>query len=405
MIKLKSILESIVLEGGKLFGPSASRITTDEMYSVFDELRKKIAKKFDRFTLTTALPTKKDHGDIDLIVLPKKGESVKDIVTSTLKGGIVKNESGQLMVNSNGNIFSILYSPKKLDKQVHIDFITVKSEEDFETKENYLSYNDFSSIVGIMARRLNFSYGTEGFFKVIKDNAGQHKYILITKNLRDGLKILGFRKVDTNFSNIKSEDDIVEFIKTSPLFDISYLSVNLNKKDRNKLKPDRKAAKYIRDELLKSNQHRSIEDEDYFFKSLFPPLYAEVENKKKEILALSSPNSSKYTGDWIVKTFNLKPGPIVGSIKNVIFKKFGDKLDSVSEETVVAVIKKLFSLNESLNELDYEGAVGIQEIMAFYAKANDEQIAQFEECATRQDVNCVKNLIKLVTGMSMNLVK
>jgi hypothetical protein len=343
MIKLTDIVKSILKEGGKLFGDDAQRVTTDEMYSVFDEIKKKLANKFDRFNISTKLASKTDHGDIDIIVLPKKGESTKTVVLSTLENNIVKNQDGKLMVSTNDNILSILYLPTKLDKQVHVDFITSDSEDDFETKETYLAYNDFSGMVGVMSRKLGFKYGTEGFFKIFTDNKGQNHDILITKNLRDGLKILGFRNVDTNFSNVRSEDDIVEFIKTSPLFDVRHYTTDLNRGDLKKMRSARKSAQYIRDELIKSNQHRSIEDNDHFFKQMFPDKYAKVESEK-ERLYVPVVNTSKYTGEWIINTFNLKPGPTIGNIKSFLEKTYGNKLNDMPEEQVISSVKQYLKI-------------------------------------------------------------
>jgi hypothetical protein len=197
-------------------------------------------------------------------------------------------------------------------------------------------------MVGVMSRKLNFRYGTEGFFKIFVDKKGQYKYILITKNLRDGLKVLGFKNVDTNFSNIKSEDDIVEFIKTSPLFDVRQFTSDLNHGDLKKMRSERKTARYIKDELVKSNQHQSINDEDYFFKSLFPDKYKEVQTEKEKLNA-DVVNTAKYTGEWLIKTFNLKPGPIIGKVKSYLNKKYGDQLDSKSEEEVTTAVNQFLS--------------------------------------------------------------
>ena len=40
-LRVKNIVKKMLSEGGKLFSPMSSRVTTDEMYSVFDELKKK----------------------------------------------------------------------------------------------------------------------------------------------------------------------------------------------------------------------------------------------------------------------------------------------------------------------------------------------------------------------------
>ena len=295
MIKLSEIVKQIISEENtkKLFGSLSNRITTEEMHGVFGELKKKLAKKFSSFNNTTKLSSRQDHGDIDIVTVPPSGQSTKDVVLNLIGSNIVKNtntttvvtsngqiyQPNQMYVTTNGNIFSILYRPDKLDKNVHIDFISAKDEEDARNKQDYLSYNDFSGIVGVISRKLGFKYGSDGFFKIFVDKKGQNRDILITKNLRDAQKILGFRNVDTNFSNIKSEDDIVEYIKTSPLFDVRQLSGELNHGDRKKMRSERQSAQYIRDQLLQSGQRRNVGDDDFFFKSLFPSLYDKVEQE------------------------------------------------------------------------------------------------------------------------------
>jgi hypothetical protein len=358
MIKLSDIAREILSEENvkKLFGSLSNRVTTEEMHGVFGELKKKLAKKFSSFNNTTKLSSRQDHGDIDIVVVPPSGQSTKDIVTNIIGSNIVRNTEPTVIVTSNGNvyqpkqmyattngnIFSILYRPDKLDKQVHIDFIIAKDEEDARNKQDYLAYNDFSGIVGVISRKLGFKYGSDGFFKIFVDKKGQNRSIFITKNLRDAQKILGFRNVDTNFSNIKSEDDIVEYIKTSPLFDVRQLSGELNRGDRRKMRSERQSAQYISDQLLQSGQRRNVGDDDFFFKSLFPSLYDKVEQEKQKLDA-DIVSTEKYTGEWIMNTFNLKPGKVIGDIKNVLNKQYGDNLDTTPEEEVITSIKQYLS--------------------------------------------------------------
>ena len=62
-------------------------------------------------------------------------------------------------------------------------------------------------------------------------------------------------------------------------------------------------------------------------------------------------------------------------------------------------------LSENLNELDYEGGVGIHELMMFYAKATPDQCDQLEGCMKNQNIQCVKSLITKVTGMTMDKIQ
>lgn len=358
MIKLSEIVRQILSEEHvkKLFGSYANRVTTDEMHSVFDELKKQIAKKFVHFNNVTKLSSKTDHGDIDIVVVPTSGQTTRDIIISSLKNNIVRNIADQpiamsngniykkndMFIDTNGDIFSILYRPRKLDKNVHIDFITAKDEEDAKTKQDYMAYNDFSGILGVISRKLGFKYGSDGFFKIFVDKQNQNQTIFITNNLRDAQKMLGLRNVDTNFSNIKSEDDIVEYIKTSPLFDVNQITSDLNRGDLKKMRSSRKSAQYIRDQLVQSNQHRSIQDDDYFFKSLFPSLYEKVEREKEKLNADKVKND-KYNGEWIINTFNLKPGKVIGKVKDFLVKHYGDKLNDTPEEQIVGSVKQYLS--------------------------------------------------------------
>jgi len=358
MIKLSEIARQILSEEHvkKLFGSYSNRVTTDEMHSVFDELKKQIAKKFVHFNNVTKLSSKTDHGDIDIVVVPTSGQTTRDIIISSLKNNIVRNIADQpiamsnsniykkndMFIDTNGDIFSILYRPRKLDKNVHIDFITAKDEEDAKTKQDYMAYNDFSGILGVISRKLGFKYGSDGFFKIFVDKQNQNQTIFITNNLRDAQKMLGLRNVDTNFSNIKSEDDIVEYIKTSPLFDVNQITSDLNRGDLKKMRSSRKSAQYIRDQLLQSNQHRSIQDDDYFFKSLFPSLYEKVEREKEKLNAYKVKND-KYNGEWIINTFNLKPGKVIGQVKDFLVKQYGDKLNDTPEEQIVGSVKQYLS--------------------------------------------------------------
>jgi hypothetical protein len=68
MIKLMDLL----VEGGKLFGTRASRVSTAEMNSIFDELKTRLGNKFSKFELSKSLPSKQDHGDIDIVLTGQK---------------------------------------------------------------------------------------------------------------------------------------------------------------------------------------------------------------------------------------------------------------------------------------------------------------------------------------------
>lgn len=326
MIKLKKILE-----GGKLFGSSAQRISTDEMLKVFDKLNNQVGSEFKNFKLSKFLKSKSDHGDIDIVL--SDNQNVKDIILNTL-GNDVLNYS------KNGNIYSILYKSDEIGKNVHVDFI-YSTGDDFYPQYEYLSYNDFSGVLGVLSRRINFNYGTKGFFKIYKDKKGQNHYILITKNLKEGLKILGYGDIIEKYDDIKDLDDIVDFISYTPFFDSKYYSgENFNRSDKKRLRSSRPTASYVREKLINLNKSRKIDDDDYFLKKLYPNYYKNLQSEINKIESYVLPKS-KYNGKWLMQNFpEIKPGPIIARVLKFWNDKYGDSLDDVSE-------KELFDITQN----------------------------------------------------------
>ena len=322
MIKLKDIVTEIINEGGKLFGTRVSRVTTSEMNNIFDELKTRLGNKFSKFELSKSLPSKQDHGDIDIVLTGNP--NIKKAIMMYF-GSKVKDYS------RNGNIYSVLYN-SDLGKDVHIDFIHSDNDEDFEAQRMYLALGDLSGILGVMARQNGYKYATTGFHKIYIDKSGRHHDILITKNLKDGLKILGYGDVLGEYDNIQNNDDVIKFISSSPMFDSDdYKGQTMNHSDRKRVRAGRPSADYIRTSLIGLNKHKQISDSDYFLKKLFPDKYQMLLDKQKEIESFT-PIKSKYGGDWIMQNFNVKPGPVLGKIKQYWTQKYGDNLDNVPED-------------------------------------------------------------------------
>jgi hypothetical protein len=322
MIKLKDIVTEIINEGGKLFGTRASRVSTSEMNSIFDELKTRLGNKFSKFELSKSLPSKQDHGDIDIVLTGNP--NIKKAIMMYL-GSKVKDYS------RNGNIYSVLYN-SDLGKDVHVDFIHSDNDEDFDAQRMYLALGDFSGILGVMARQNGYKYATTGFHKIYVDKSGRHHDILISKNLKDGLKILGYGEVLGDYDNIQNNDDVIKFISSSPMFDSDdYKGQTMNHSDRKRVRAGRPSADYIRKSLIGLNKHKQISDPDYFLKKLFPDKYQMLLDKQKEIESFT-PVKSKYGGEWIMQNFNIKPGPMLGKIKQYWTQKYGDNLDNVPED-------------------------------------------------------------------------
>lgn len=317
----------------KLFGTDAQRVNNHELQVIVSELRDLIGNNFSVFTPVPSLEEKLDHGDIDVLVAPDL--NIQQLLTQKLGNKLVK-------FSKNDTVNSFLFHSEKIQKLVHIDLITSKTPQELETKKYYYALNDFSALIGVLSKKLNFKYGTEGFFKRFQDKKGNWHDILITNNLLQGLELLGLDA--SKYSKIKNYNDIVNFLLTSPLLDSKFFRQDmLLARDRVSISRRPNLSKMI--ELVRNSVGPAkIKDEDYFFKKLMPNQYQKVQQEMQKINEKTYEISNKYNGSWLISTFGLKPGPELGNILKAISNHFKDNLQNASEQDVVDFVKNLLGI-------------------------------------------------------------
>ena len=314
----------------KLFGPLADRITKYELSLINSYLLSHLTPFFSRVEVPKNLESKLDFGDVDVVVQINENNliSIDNRLYNIFGKNIIKT-------HKNGPIYSILFNAEFINKHIHVDFIT-SSPEIFDSNLMYINYSDFSGILGVIARKLKFNYGNKGFYKIYVDKKGQYHYILLTRNLFDGLRMLGYGAVIESYDKIQNIDDIVTFLGTSELFDSTYLfGSDLNRGDRKRLRIARPTARECREKLANLQKQRVQLDDDFYLRNLFPEIYADCLAKQKAIEDYVPPKT-KYNGTWIMTQYpNIKPGPVIGIIQKHWFKLYGDKLDSVDEQELI----------------------------------------------------------------------
>ena len=316
-------------EGGKLFGTRSQRVTTQEMRSIFLKIKFEVGDVFEAMTLNRSFASKTSHGDVDIIVLPNTPNWKKYIL----------NELSSIIVDqsSNANVHSFLFHFEQIKKNVHVDFIEASSMDDYKSKNQYYSFNDLSAMIGIIAKKNHFKFGSEGFFKRFQDRRGNWHDILISKDLNIGLDCLGFNR--SVYENITDIDDAVEFILSGRMFD-SDLFKRENMTQDQKKDEKRPNIEYMIGEFRKFPTTKStVTDEDYFFKKLYPDLYKTVELEKQQI-DKNIPQKSKYNGSWLMTNFNIKPGPQVGMILKAISDEF-QNLDETDESEIYEFVSSI----------------------------------------------------------------
>ena len=142
-----------------------------------------------------------------------------------------------------------------------------------------------------------------------------------------------------------------------------------------KSKPVRESYKIAISELLKEQDS-----------SMAMGALKQLNSDAKELESMLQPNTQLE--DWVKAKLNLA-GEYLDDVYHHLdhFGPQGRKLD------------------EMLKELDYEGGIGFHEFVVFYQKANDQQLASMEDCLKNSNMECVKDLIQKVTGMTMDKIK
>jgi hypothetical protein len=336
--------------GGKLFAPDSEGVTTEEMNTVFDEIKSKLQSIVLDINLTVNLPSKLEHRDVDILVLTNE-KDFRSKAKELLKDNIIRD-------STQGHQYSVLYKPNGINKQVHVDLIYTNDPKKYSSMRTYLSYNDFSNVIGILAKRLDFIYADDGFYKAFKDNKGQWHYLFITHDLKDGLKVLGFEHVLHKYDELNNVDDIVDFALSSPLVDVEMFSKLTNReRDSTRRRP---ASALLIQKLLDKKIKASIEDPDYFFKKLFPHKYEEIKREEDKINR-ELEIKKNYDGKWVIDTFQLKPGPVIGKILNHITAKFKDSLDMENDVVVKNEVDQFLRKPEiaaMLKEITYKDFFG-----------------------------------------------
>ena len=329
----------------KLFGERALRVTTSEMNAVFGEIQRlfKCNGVIQRMDLSKPLPSKSDHGDVDIVIEKMPGIDMKKYIHDEL----FYNFDKSYLIESvnNGPILHCLFASNAINKQVHVDFIFANSNE-YDSTLMYLNYSDFSGILGVVARKLKFNYGSKGMFKIYVDKKGQYHYVLLTRNLVDGLRIMGYGDIIHKYYDIQNNVDIAAFIGYSDLFDSSYLiGSDLNRSDRKRLRAGRPSARDLKAKLVDLNKKRVQMDDDYYLKLLFPDKYTDYLTTCKSIEDYV-PVKSKYNGDWIMKNFtSIKPGPLIGKIQLHWSKLYGNQLGNIDENQLISDTRQYIAEN------------------------------------------------------------
>jgi len=137
----------------------------------------KLLPFFDKIKVPLSLSDKKDHGDVDIICIPRIQNIVEKIQEIFSPRKIIKN----------GSIYSFNVENLQID-------LICETEENYEIHSRFLSWGDFSMMLGRVARLYKLQYGIDGLSLPIRDPVDDHviEVIPVSKDLRQILIFFGY---------------------------------------------------------------------------------------------------------------------------------------------------------------------------------------------------------------------
>jgi hypothetical protein len=173
-------------------------------------------------------PEKTDHGDIDLIVMPRSLDpelldrpgklSLAMTAHRTFQTtNIIMRNLGVVRSHFNSNVFSLAVpapatvAPADLEPHVQVDLILTKSRQELDWHEFLNSYGDLRALLCMICRSLGLVINHEGFHVIVPEIDGvsyykEKKLLFLTSHPCECLEFLGldWHRYDLGFDTLKS---------------------------------------------------------------------------------------------------------------------------------------------------------------------------------------------------------
>lgn len=334
--------------GGKAIkNVKTKRLGRREYEDIKSDVLSKLSYKFKKKAVPFSYSEKESFGDLDVVVANDKmgGMELRSFIETVFSPNeIVKND----------DCWSFDY------REFQVDLIK-ESEENFNTRVSYMSYNDLGNLVGGIAKGFGLKYGEKGlcydvYFKgqKIKEN------IVISKDQR---RIFWFLDLDHEKweRGFSSREEIFEFVYSSKYFNVDhYRMENLNKinRDRNQKRDTYMAFLEWLNEInspkrypFKENKISYVDQIDAFFPevNLVEEIRkAEFEHTKELYI------KSKISVDKVIHRFNYPPNQaqtIIDKFKHFFTSKevFENFVLNSTEEEILKKIESLVIRNEGFD--------------------------------------------------------
>lgn len=208
----------------KKFG--VSRVNSSELAMVVEIVGGFLNDLEIFWAVPAAILSKKDHGDLDIIVVNTSREEVRALMKT-------------FDSITNGPVDSVAW-PMSDGRQLQIDFIYVNAVH-FEYAINYFCFNDLGNLVGRFAHKMGLKHGHDGLTYIIRDGDTVVGEIVLTTDFKRAMEFLGFDH-SRYLEGFDTLQEIYEYVAHHPKF--SPKMFDLNERNHTARMRDRKRPTY-----------------------------------------------------------------------------------------------------------------------------------------------------------------
>ncbi|KAJ3082782.1 hypothetical protein HK102_001461 [Quaeritorhiza haematococci] len=203
-----------------------------------------VSKHFDKYDVPRFLPTKKDFGDVDVVVC-----SAADPPEYSRIVDAIAQEFGSKEIVRNGPVCSLEF------EEFQVDLIKTRTCEEFRMTVSFMSLGDLGTLVGVIAKKMGMKFGQLGFqFPVyapaspttpvtqtsfLDDPEPEERicaYVTLSTDMREILNFMGFDSEKWT-RGFEDELDVFNFVTRGLYFDPNmFATATIGTANRRRLK-------------------------------------------------------------------------------------------------------------------------------------------------------------------------
>lgn len=196
--------------GNALKAYGVGRVSTDTLDDTKKYFSTLMCKHGIQHYFPESIGSKKDHGDLDIIVVSNERQACRDLFGSAVG------------FQSNGPVDSFAFQTPEALLQIDLIFM---NPANIDYSYNYFCFNDLGNLVGRFAHKYGLKHGHDGLTMVLRDDTEVIGNITLTTDFKTAMDFLGFSH-DTYLKGFDSHEQLYQYVSDHERFSPRMFDLN-----------------------------------------------------------------------------------------------------------------------------------------------------------------------------------